>query len=404
MLCRSLRHCVSIILAIATIILISLGFMHGASAREVLATGMRVGGDTVSTRFVLDTTGRAALEVRPAADSLQIELLLPQLKFKIGGRISELKRGLISSVRYGETTEGTGRIVIAFTQPTQIASRQFIDSKSGQPARLVFDFVPAGIEEAPPASLGEEPQAFPDTRRTIVIDPGHGGLDPGASSVNNHREKDIVFAFAKELQGQLSKDGGYNVVLTRNGDTFVSLQDRVKIAQAAGADLLIALHADVARGRTARGTILYTLSEKASDEEAEIFAQKENKTDAIAGLELPAESESANNALFDLVQRESKGEAVLFAERVVAEIAKVNPVTSKPLRSAGFVVLKAPDVPSVLVELGFLSSRQDEKLLTSETWRQDMALAFRRAIDLHFIELNALTTSPVRQPATSPPQ
>jgi N-acetylmuramoyl-L-alanine amidase len=381
----------------AIISLISLCFMSACQAREVQATGMRVGGDDESTRFVLDTTTRVPFEVRLASDQLELELLLPDLKFKIDNSISELKRGLISSVRYGE-----GRIVIAFHQPAELTTRQFIERNGKQPARLVLDFKPAAKAVSEPPDPADEPQAFPETQRTIVIDPGHGGVDPGAISVNKHKEKDVVLAFAKQLERALIENSDYKVVLTRSGDTFVSLPNRVKIAQTAGADLFIALHADVARGRTARGTILYTLSDKASDREAEIFAQKENKTDAIAGLELPAESDSATNALFDLVQRESKGEAVLFAEHAVAEISKINPVTSAPLRSAGFVVLKAPDVPSVLVELGFLSSRQDEKLLTSEDWQRDMSQAFKRAIDRHFADLNALSGE--NNPASPLPQ
>jgi N-acetylmuramoyl-L-alanine amidase len=172
--------------------------------------------------------------------------------------------------------------------------------------------------------------------------------------------------------------------MTRADDTFISLKDRVHVAREHAADLFIAIHADMVRGQEARGATIYTLSEKASDAEAGALAQKENRADIIAGIDLGTESEEVTGILIDLVQRESKSHSMFFAKRAVSEMRSVTDFTGKPLRSAGFVVLKAPDVPSVLVELGYLSSRHDEVQLSSPSWRDKVAGAMTSAIDKYF--------------------
>jgi N-acetylmuramoyl-L-alanine amidase len=175
-----------------------------------------------------------------------------------------------------------------------------------------------------------------------------------------------------------------DVVMTRSDDRFLTLRERVKVARENQADLFIAIHADTVRGGDARGATIYTLSEKASDAEAEALAHKENRADIIAGVDLEAENQEVTDILIDLAQRESKTHSLVFAKKAVAEMAPVTAFTGKPMRSAGFMVLKAADVPSVLIELGFLSSRQDESQLTSPEWQTKVATAMGRAIEKYF--------------------
>jgi N-acetylmuramoyl-L-alanine amidase len=259
-----------------------------------------------------------------------------------------------------------------------------------------LDEVPAAGDEAaiplPRPKPGSETASAPaepatprrDGRRLVVIDPGHGGIDPGAIGVKKTKEKDVVLAFGLKLRDILQQSGNIDVVMTRSSDKFLSLKERVRIARENEADLFIAIHADTVRGQEARGATIYTLSEKASDAEAEALAHKENRADLIGGIDLGTESEEVTDILIDLVQRESKNHSLFFARKAVGEMQPVTKFTGKPMRSAGFVVLKAPDVPSVLVELGYLSSHQDEKQLTSPEWRGRVAGAMATAIDKYF--------------------
>jgi N-acetylmuramoyl-L-alanine amidase len=240
--------------------------------------------------------------------------------------------------------------------------------------------------EGEPVQKEQPVRTRPEGRRLVVIDPGHGGIDPGAIGFRKTREKDVVLAFGLALKKVLDDTGNIDVVMTRSDDRFLKLRERVAIARENQADLFIAIHADTVRGPEARGATIYTLSEKASDAEAEALAHKENRADLIAGVHLEAESEEVTDILIDLVQRESKTHALVFAKKAVAEMKPVTPFTGKPMRSAGFMVLKAPDVPSVLVELGYLSSRHDEQQLTDPAWRKSVAKAMASAIEKYFAQ------------------
>jgi N-acetylmuramoyl-L-alanine amidase len=221
-----------------------------------------------------------------------------------------------------------------------------------------------------------------------VIDPGHGGVDPGTSSVSGVTEKEVVLKFAERLKQKLAATGRYEIHLTRQDDTFWPLKERVAFAQKKGAGLFLSIHADyfpVEIDGDPRGATIFTLSEQASDAEAKALAAKENFSDAIAGIELPNDSdEVVTNILIDLAQRETQNRSLIFARSLVGELANKNTLHTKQLRSAGFRVLKAPDVPSVLLELGFLSNPDDEKQLTSEAWRDRMTDSVAAAIDGYF--------------------
>lgn len=223
------------------------------------------------------------------------------------------------------------------------------------------------------------------TKRVVVLDPGHGGIDSGALSRGRKtKEKDIVLKFAQQLKSLLAATGRYEVVLTRNDDRFLPLRDRVKIARNADAEMFIAIHADSIRGRSARGATVYTVSDQASDEEAAELASKENRADVIAGVDLASESDEIAGILIDLAQRETKNYSITMAKKMVRQMKPVTKLNRRPLRSADFRVLKAPDIPSVLIELGYLSSRDDERLLVSSSWRKKVAGALTKAIDGYF--------------------
>src|SRR5262249_3592814 len=199
-------------------------------------------------------------------------------------------------------------------------------------------------------------------------------------------EKDIVLAFALELRDKLEKSGKYQVAMTRSDDRFVPLAERVRMARAQNAALFISIHADALAKNEgdARGAAIYTLSETASDSESGRLAEAENRADVIAGVDLSAEPDEVADILIDLAQRETKHFSVHFAKTLLSELKTTARMHKHPMKSAGFRVLKAPDVPSVLVELGYVTSRQDLKLLTSDSWRTKATDSIVQAVHTFF--------------------
>ena len=219
----------------------------------------------------------------------------------------------------------------------------------------------------------------------IVVDAGHGGLDPGTHGTTGLREKDVVLAVAKKLRQDLEATGRYRVQLTRDSDIFIPLRERVNIARAAHGDLFVSLHADSNDHKDIRGASVYTLSEDSSDREAVKLAEKENMSDVIAGVDLSGDNNPVASILIDLAQRDTMNRSVRFAETVVSMLptaTMVRPTT--PHRAAGFAVLKAPDVPAALIELGYLTNTKDESEMATDNWRTRVAQAVTAAINSHF--------------------
>jgi len=240
--------------------------------------------------------------------------------------------------------------------------------------------VAATAAKKPPA----KDEAKPQPRRRVVIDPGHGGNDPGTIGVRGSHEKDVTMAVARELRRQLLASQRYDVALTRERDEFVSLGERVQRARAAKGELFLSLHADAIHRPDVRGASVYTLSEKASDARAAALAAKENRADAIAGLDLSHQKPDIAAILIDLVQRETKNQSATFANILLPELARDMRLLDRSHRFAGFAVLKAPDVPSVLVEMGYLSNREDEKLLNAPAHQAKLAATLTRAVGRYF--------------------
>ena len=273
----------------------------------------------------------------------------------------------------------------------------------GEDYRLVLDFAPvdrptylatAGwTKDATEEEPSEESQPAPPINSqgsnrnripVIVVDAGHGGIDPGATGGSGAQEKDLVLAIARTLSDTLRQTGRYDVVLTRDDDVFLSLKARVAVGRRRRADLFISIHADSAPGSNASGASVYTLSEQASDREAAALAKSENQSDIIAGVDLTKEADIVTSILIDLAQRETKNNSAKFAQILVPELQKLGSLTHKTHRFAGFRVLKAPDVPSVLIEVGYLSNQADESAMNTSRWRRSITGGIARSVDTYF--------------------
>ena len=228
-------------------------------------------------------------------------------------------------------------------------------------------------------------------KHVVIIDPGHGGVDPGAIGISGIYEKHITLSMARELKRQLQQTGRFKVLLTHDRDIFVRLRDRVRMARDAKATLFISIHADTVRNRAIKGPAVYTLSEKSSDREAQELADKENKVDLIAGVDLTHETPEVTNILIDLAQRESMNQSARFATMMIKELKRKTKVLRNTHRFAGFAVLKAPDIPSVLLEMGFLSNPDDERALRSSRYRARLASAVTKAVSDYFVRIKEAT-------------
>jgi N-acetylmuramoyl-L-alanine amidase len=235
---------------------------------------------------------------------------------------------------------------------------------------------------APDTKPALRPADAADTRPVVVIDPGHGGIDNGTQS-DTEAEKNLVLQFGLALRERLEKSGKYRIVMTREDDTFIPLGDRVRIARTQGAALFVSIHADaLPKGEgDAQGATIYTLSDKASDAEAQRLADAENRADAIAGVNLTEEPTDVADILIDLAQRETRNFSNKFAHMLMGEMKTTMRMHKHPLKSAGFKVLKNPDVPSVLVEIGYVSNKSDLEHLVSESWRSKAVGSIAQAVD-----------------------
>jgi N-acetylmuramoyl-L-alanine amidase len=325
-----------------------------------------------------------------------------------------IQQGQIQAVEVPELHE-TSKVATAQQKPSTVSEPEFLNkAELEKPKQVLVPTAPAPAsklkpiapqENAPPlikveepmiqqteqiGSIHKAPQSAPlskghtSGKKTIVIDAGHGGVDPGAIGVDRSYEKNITLAVAKELKKQILKTGKYNVVLTRETDVFIPLKQRVAIARKAKADLFVSLHADSVGKKSTRGASVYTLSEKASDKEAELLASRENKADVIAGMDLSTENEEVAGILIDLAQRDTMNQSRQFASHVVKTVGKESLLLTKPNRSAGFAVLKAPDIPSVLIEMGYLSNPTDCKLLKTSSHQQKLSKLIASSVDAFF--------------------
>ncbi len=368
-----------------------------------VASDVRLAGDDKQTRFVLDLDRKIDLRAFTLANPDRVVVDLPQVTFRLPDGAGRTGRGLVKAFRYGLVMPGGSRLVFDLSGPAKIDKAYVLDAANGQPARLVVELaasdpaafaksvekeglsdlrpgLPPATVEADAAAQAAEPA---DTRPVVVVDPGHGGIDNGTQAPSGETEKAIVLAFALALRDRIAENGKYRVVLTRDDDTFIPLADRVRIARERNAALFVSIHADALPRREgdAQGATIYTLSDKASDAEAERLAESENRADAIGGVNLTEEPTEVADILIDLARRETRTFSSRFAHTLMSQMKNAVRMHKHPLKSAGFKVLKAPDVPSVLIELGYVSNKDDLKHLTSENWRSRSVAAVAEAID-----------------------
>ena len=364
-----------------------------------VARDVRLGGDDTQTRLIVDLNRKIEVRTFTLANPYRIVMDMPQVTFQFPPKAGEAGRGLIKAFRFGLVMQGGSRMVIDLARPAQVDMAFVLDPIHDQPARLVLHLTATDRESfmrslaletgAPQRGKPDAPaetKTNGDSRPLIVIDPGHGGIDNGTRAASGEMEKTIVLEFSLLLRDKLEKTGKYRVLMTRADDTFVALGDRVQFARARQAALFISVHADALRRREgdAQGATVYTLSERASDARAARLAEAENKADVIAGLDLSAEEKDVAGILFDLARRETKTFSVQFAQNLDGALKNAARLHQHPLKSASFVVLKAPDVPSVLVELGYVSNNGDLKSLISAEWRERAADSMVQAVDAFF--------------------
>lgn len=377
---------------------------------------VRIGGSPpAATRFVLEMTNAVKPEVFTLGSPYRVVVDLPEVAWRLAPNDIGAKGGLVDGFRFGLFEAGRSRLVIDVNAPVAVKSAFVIEPREGHNYRLVLDIervaasafqdqnpaaprpqaqpVPtaaapqAAVVPRPPAPQpAPQPRARGDQRRVVVVDAGHGGVDPGTIGPGGTYEKDVTLAMARQLKQRMEATGRYRVVLSRDSDIFIPLRERVAISRSVGAEMFISLHADAIANRNTRGGSIYTLSEVASDKEAESLAAKENKADLIAGMDLSHESREVASILLDLAQRETMNYSARFAALLVNELGKSVRLLSNSHRFAGFAVLKAPDVPSVLFEMGYLSNAAEEKELLRPDYRQKMADGIIRAADRFFKE------------------
>ncbi len=374
-------------------------------------TNMRIGQQVGSVRIVFDSDKKFDYEVFLLSNPKR--LVVDAHDSDIKKALSADKNSIISSTRVGKLNSKDKRVVFDLKKPVLIKQAFVLEPQKNANWRLVIDLVASSerdfegkigakyalsnktslktvktaAKENKKSSWGfssDQTQKSKNKQKIIVLDPGHGGKDPGAiGAYGKTYEKNITLAMGKELKAQLEKKG-YKVYLTRSTDIFIPLRQRVKIAQKYKADLFMSLHADSSVNRKAKGLSVYTLSEKASDKEAAALAERENKVDIIGGMDFSENSKEINDILISLSQTDCRNKSSKFAGYVVGEMKKSVKIVNDTHRFAGFAVLKAPDIPSALLEMGYLSNKEEENLLKQSSYRKKLASSATQAVDRYF--------------------
>ncbi|WP_218044550.1 N-acetylmuramoyl-L-alanine amidase [Aestuariispira insulae] len=383
------------------------------AAKDIQVNEVRIGEHAGYTRFVVDMNSQVPYEIFTLSGPYRVVIDLPELNW---AQKKSKPLGLVAGYRYGLFRPGVSRIVIDTKKPVAIKKHFRIapGGKSGH--RVVIDIIPVTDQTFAATSRKVTSPDWPDyikrhqqrdvvnstpaptpapekRKPMIILDPGHGGPDPGAIGSMGTYEKKVTLSVAKAVKAALEKSGRYRVRLTRDRDFYIPLRQRYQVAEKHEADLFVSLHADKIDRRNVRGASVYTLSENASDKEAAKLAAKENKSDLIAGVDLSGYDEVVARTLLDFEQRATMEQSWHFAEMLVKDLGQEIRLLRNTHRFAGFAVLKSPTVPSVLIELGYLSNRKDEKLLRDPVHHRKIGSALLRAVDAYFRRQNRLSRS-----------
>ncbi|MBZ9808167.1 MULTISPECIES: N-acetylmuramoyl-L-alanine amidase [unclassified Mesorhizobium] len=388
------------LLAIFCLLLsMTISLVANAADAPLTATGYKMAGDATKMRIVMNFDREPDVKWFLLRGPNRLVIDLANTKLAIDAK--DLKpRGLVKGVRLGELEAGVSRLVLTGKGPFAVDKLDVLKNEDGVGYRIAIDMSAASEREFDTAlanqalttgstvstdkggRVGTGPVSNPGHRFTVVIDPGHGGVDGGAEGLNGTVEKNVTLAFATELRDKLAAVGRYDVFMTRDTDEYLRLDDRVRIARQHEADLLISIHADTISLKGIRGATVYTVSDKASDPEAQALADRENLSDQFAGMEIKDDNKEVTDILIDLIRRETHTFSMSFAHTLVGQLSTSVGLINNPQRSAGFKVLKAPDVPSVLVELGYLSNAKDEAQLLNADWRGKAAQSITNAVAL----------------------
>jgi N-acetylmuramoyl-L-alanine amidase len=360
-----------------------------AHAEPLRVEGLRVVGDASRARIVIDVSQSPDLRWFLVRAPHRLVLELDDVEYRHEDEPVK-PRGLVTDIAFGPVGDSKSRLVLTGEGAFVVENVEILKNEDEPGHRVVIDIVAgsdrqfeAALAEQIASTAGTDAAGQPAERRfTVVVDPGHGGADSGAKGVSGIHEKTITLAFGLELKKALEDTGRYDVHLTRDRDRFLRLDERVKIARRHEADLFISVHADAIRHRDVRGATVYTVSDSPSDAASAAKAVRENLADQIAGYAAQDAGDEVSDILTDLVRRETDGFSLRFAKALVGQLSDEIGMIKNPHRFAGFQVLKAPDVPSVLVELGYLSNARDEKQLRNAQWRAQASAGIVAAIDL----------------------
>ncbi|MCH9845094.1 MAG: N-acetylmuramoyl-L-alanine amidase [Alphaproteobacteria bacterium] len=372
---------------------------HALMAQQV--NDIRVGKQQDATRFVIELDKEVPFHIFTLNTPERLVIDIPNATLQL--RSAPVLAGtVIDRYRTGLYKEGIVRIVLDLNAAVQLVRSDSLPEKNR--FRIVIDMAPIASEQSPAFSFASsgwkayadniasnkdaKQSAKKDKKRVIVIDPGHGGADPGGV-VDHIREKHIVLSFSKLLQKRLNAQGKYRAVLTRNKDTYIPLRDRFKVADSEKADLFISIHADKIHVKTIRGFTVYTLSEKASDEESAALAHQENRSDILLGSDLNQYDEVVSDILIDRAQEWAADQSWRVSKKLVSHLRTRIPLSRKAQRFANFAVLKSPNVPSILIELGYLTNESDLKNLQSRNFKDKVVDGMVEGLNAYFEELDA---------------
>ena len=369
----------SLVSPIAWVTLLSTLLLLPAHAVDVRAIRLWAGPD--STRVVLDLSGSTQHSLQVLKNPDRVVLDVADARLASGARAAPAGTGTVKQVRMARRPSGELRIVLDLSRPIQ--AKSFLAAPNNRYGyRLVIDL---GLSQSVDTPVKAE-HAPPDARDLVVaVDAGHGGEDPGAIGKNGTREKDVVLAIARELSLKINAEPGMKAVLTRNGDYFVPLRDRMRRARAQQADLFVSIHADSIRDRRVDGSSVYILSQRgATDEASRWLAERENASDLIGGVSLDDKDDVLASVLLDLSQSASLSASQVAAERVLRQLNRVGEVRKPQVQQARFMVLKSPDIPSMLVETAYISNPQEELRLRGPAHQAKLAAAIHQGVHDYF--------------------
>lgn len=383
----------------------------GAPAVKAISAELSADGDR--TVFHLQLSGATGVQVYSLASPHRVVIDLSDVEFQLPAAAGRRGQGAVAAFRYGLMAAGQSRIMLDLARPMRVEAAE-LKAAHNTTQRLEVRLAPTDeatyVKEASqplpdtpaaePATLPEEAAPVPGgykarARPVIVLDPGHGGVDPGAIGTTEISEKSLVLAVAKQVRALLPAQR-YAVVMTRSNDVYVGLDARLAISRRADADLFVSIHADAIDGRFAqsvRGATIYTLSESASDAQAHRLAEKENAADTVAGLaSVPeAERDHVKGILIDLMKRETSNFSSEFSHLLVGRLGRSLSLSKDPQRSAAFKVLRQTQSPSVLIELGYMTNAEDERLMRTPEWQRKVAQSIAAAIEAYFTKRTAAT-------------